>query len=106
MFAYFPGLQTVFTACDEFIKFAAGGGCRFCLKEVQATEAHLMKRHYLSAVHFIQDLTGKFFFCIQIKASDQSSIPQFVWCEAGVGRFSSLPKAETKKKHTGGVGLL
>ncbi|XP_072226394.1 uncharacterized protein [Leuresthes tenuis] len=54
------GLQTVFTACDEFLKFAAGGGCRFCLKEVQATEAHLMKRHYLSAVHFIQDLTAKF----------------------------------------------
>ncbi|KAM4539943.1 uncharacterized protein PAE49_020691 [Odontesthes bonariensis] len=54
------GLQTVFTAPDEFLKFATGGGCRFCLKEVQATEAHLMKRHYLSAVHFIHDFTAKF----------------------------------------------
>ena len=60
---YFPELQFVFNSRTDFLKFAtrtANGNCPYCIKAVEATEAHLIKRHYLMAVHFIDDGTGKF----------------------------------------------
>ncbi|XP_041823298.1 chorion transcription factor Cf2-like [Melanotaenia boesemani] len=54
------GLPSVFTTRDEFLKLASNGNCPFCLKRVQGTETHLVKRHYLSAVHFILDGNERF----------------------------------------------
>ncbi|XP_008293591.1 neurotrophin receptor-interacting factor 1-like [Stegastes partitus] len=53
------GLQCVFTSCEDFLKYAANENCPYCLKRIQGTETHLMRRHYLFAVHF-QDGTEKF----------------------------------------------
>lgn len=64
---YIPGLQTVFIAREDFLRFTAEENCPFCLKREPASEKHLMQRHYFYAVHFIEDGTGKFLFFIQIK---------------------------------------
>ncbi|XP_061597882.1 zinc finger protein 433-like [Cololabis saira] len=56
----FTGLQNVFVAREDFLKYTAKGNCPFCLKGVPASEKHLMQRHYFYAVHFIQDGTRKF----------------------------------------------
>lgn len=56
-------LQFLFSSYASFLKYAtsaAHGRCLYCLKYVEASEAHLMKRHYLKAVHFILDGTGVF----------------------------------------------
>lgn len=63
VFIYFPDLQFVFTSRADFLKFAtsaANGNCPYCIKTIEATETHLMRRHYLIAVHFIEDGMGKF----------------------------------------------
>ncbi|TNM92967.1 hypothetical protein fugu_018369 [Takifugu bimaculatus] len=56
-------LQFLFTSYASFLKYAtsaANGSCLYCLKYVEASETHLMKRHYLKAVHFILDGTESF----------------------------------------------
>ncbi|XP_031178905.1 zinc finger protein 433-like isoform X1 [Sander lucioperca] len=53
-------LQYAFTSHTDFLKFAGNDDCPYCLKRIQATETHLMRRHYLSAVHFNEDGTEKF----------------------------------------------
>lgn len=56
-------LQFLFSSYAGFLKYAtsaANGSCLYCLKYVEASETHLMKRHYLKAVHFILDGTGMF----------------------------------------------
>lgn len=52
--------QWAFTSRTDFIKFAAIGDCPYCLRRIQATETHLIKKHYLNAVHFNEDGTEKF----------------------------------------------
>ncbi|XP_022057246.1 chorion transcription factor Cf2-like [Acanthochromis polyacanthus] len=52
-------LQCVFTSCEDFLKYASNENCPYCLKRIQGNETHLMRRHYLFAVHF-QDGTEKF----------------------------------------------
>ncbi|KAM9737260.1 uncharacterized protein ACNS7B_013015 isoform 1-T1 [Menidia menidia] len=54
------GSQTVFTTREDFEKYVSRSACPFCLKTVEASESHLIKRHYLSAIHFIQGGTKKF----------------------------------------------
>ncbi|XP_074469776.1 uncharacterized protein LOC141754546 [Sebastes fasciatus] len=53
-------LQRVFTSRTDFLKFAGNGNCPYCLRRNQATEKHLMKKHYLPAVHFTEHGTQKF----------------------------------------------
>lgn len=53
-------LQNVFTSRTDFLKFAAKGNCPYCLRKVESTETHLTKRHYLFAVHYIDNGTEKF----------------------------------------------
>ncbi|XP_040909997.1 zinc finger protein sens-like isoform X2 [Toxotes jaculatrix] len=53
-------LQCVFTSRTDFLKFAANDNCPYCLKRIQASETHLMRRHYLFAVHFTENGTEKF----------------------------------------------
>ncbi|XP_039976839.1 zinc finger and SCAN domain-containing protein 21-like isoform X2 [Xiphias gladius] len=53
-------LQCVFTSRTDFLKVAASDNCPYCLKRIQATETHLMRRHYLFAVHFTEDGTERF----------------------------------------------
>ncbi|XP_023133252.2 zinc finger protein 260-like [Amphiprion ocellaris] len=53
------GLQCAFASCEDFLQYAANENCPYCLKRVQGTKTHLMRRHYLFAVHF-QDGTEKF----------------------------------------------
>lgn len=63
IFICFSDLQFLFTSYTSFLKYATSAGngsCLYCLKYVEATETHLMKRHYLKAVHFILDGTGMF----------------------------------------------
>lgn len=63
LFFCFPDLQFLFTSYSGFLKYAASAAnssCLYCLKYVELTETHLMKRHYLKAVHFILDGTGTF----------------------------------------------
>lgn len=70
VFAYFPDLQYVFTSRTDFLKFAtraADGNCPYCIKSIQATEIHLMKRHYQNSVHFIEDGTGTSLLKVEIK---------------------------------------
>lgn len=62
-FVFVSDLQFLFTSYASFLKYAtsaANGSCLYCLKYVEASETHLMKRHYLKAVHFILDGTGMF----------------------------------------------
>ncbi|KAM9838997.1 uncharacterized protein ACBR49_017661 [Aulostomus maculatus] len=55
------GLQCVFTSRTDFLKYASKDNCPYCLKDTPATEAHLMRRHYLFAVNFNEhDGTEKF----------------------------------------------
>lgn len=70
VFIYFPDLQYVFTSRTDFLKFAtsaANGNCPYCIKSIQATETHLMRRHYQNSVHFIEDGTGTFLLKVKIK---------------------------------------
>lgn len=63
IFICFSDLQFLFTSYTSFLKYATSAGngsCLYCLKYVEATETHLMKRHYLKAVHFILDGAGMF----------------------------------------------
>ncbi|XP_076609954.1 uncharacterized protein LOC143334885 [Chaetodon auriga] len=53
-------LQCVFTSRTDFLKFAAKGNCPYCLKTTEATETHLMRKHYLFAVHFTEGGKEKF----------------------------------------------
>lgn len=53
-------LQCVFTSRTDFFKFASDGNCPYCIKGIQASEKHLMRRHYLFAVHFTESGTEKF----------------------------------------------
>ncbi|GLD57828.1 zinc finger and SCAN domain-containing protein 21-like isoform X5, partial [Lates japonicus] len=53
-------LQCVFTSRTNFLKFAAKDSCPYCRRRIQATETHLMRRHYLFAVHFTEEGTEKF----------------------------------------------
>lgn len=53
-------LQCVFTSQTDFMKFAGDDNCPFCIRSVQASEKHLVKKHFLSAVHFVVDGTGEF----------------------------------------------
>lgn len=55
----FPDLQCVFTSQTDFMKFAGDDNCPFCIRSVQASEKHLVKKHFLSAVHFVVDGTGE-----------------------------------------------
>nr|AAO15006.1 hypothetical protein [Takifugu rubripes] len=60
-------LQFLFTSYASFLKYAtsaANGSCLYCLKYVEASETHLMKRHYLKAVHFILDGTDADHSCV------------------------------------------
>ncbi|KAM4630786.1 uncharacterized protein ACJ7VT_000419 isoform 2-T2 [Polymixia lowei] len=52
--------QCVFTSRTDFLNFAANGNCPYCSKSTVATEMHLIKRHYLFAIHFIDNGIGKF----------------------------------------------
>ncbi|XP_038580169.1 zinc finger protein with KRAB and SCAN domains 5-like isoform X3 [Micropterus salmoides] len=54
------GLQCVFTSRTDFLKLASSGDCPYCLKTIQASETHLMRKHYLFAVHFAEGGTEKF----------------------------------------------
>ncbi|XP_038144582.1 uncharacterized protein LOC119785828 [Cyprinodon tularosa] len=54
------GKITAFISKEQFLKFSAGKKCLFCVKEVAATEHHLLKRHYNIAVHFIRDGIARF----------------------------------------------
>ncbi|XP_053190086.1 uncharacterized protein si:ch211-10d23.5 [Scomber japonicus] len=53
-------LQFVFTSRRDFFKFVSDGNCPYCIKGIQATEKHLMRRHYLFAVHYTESGTEKF----------------------------------------------
>ncbi|XP_073319225.1 uncharacterized protein [Pagrus major] len=53
-------LQCVFTSRTDFMKFAGSDNCPYCIRSVQASEKHLTKKHYLSAVHFVVDGTEQF----------------------------------------------
>ncbi|XP_019946461.2 uncharacterized protein [Paralichthys olivaceus] len=57
---YSGDAQCLFTSHDNFFKLAANDNCPLCIKSVQATEKHLMKRHYRFAVHFNEGGTEKF----------------------------------------------
>ncbi|XP_061738798.1 zinc finger protein 572-like isoform X2 [Nerophis ophidion] len=49
-------LPLAFTSCADFLQWACcSDSCPYCMKGCQATEAHLMRRHYSFAVHFNQD---------------------------------------------------
>ncbi|XP_061885407.1 zinc finger protein 521-like [Entelurus aequoreus] len=48
-------LPLAFTSCADFLQWACSDSCPYCIKGCQATEAHLMKRHYSFAVHFNED---------------------------------------------------
>lgn len=52
--------QCSFTSRTDFLKFATDDDCRYCLKRIQATETHLMRKHYFFAVHFTECGTDKF----------------------------------------------
>ncbi|XP_042362626.1 zinc finger protein 568-like isoform X2 [Plectropomus leopardus] len=52
--------QWAFTSRTDFVKFAAGGDCPYCLKKIQATETHLIRKHCLPAVYFNEKGTEKF----------------------------------------------
>ncbi|CAL8294169.1 unnamed protein product [Merluccius merluccius] len=41
-----------FTSREEFLKFASVGYCPYCCKATEASEIHLIKRHYFFAIHF------------------------------------------------------
>ncbi|CAL8296350.1 unnamed protein product [Lota lota] len=41
-----------FTSREEFLKFASVGYCPYCCKATEASEIHLIKRHYLFAIHY------------------------------------------------------
>ncbi|XP_068431773.1 zinc finger protein 853-like isoform X2 [Clinocottus analis] len=49
-----------FTSRTDFLRFATSDNCRYCLKRIQATETHLIRKHYLFAVHFTEVDTDKF----------------------------------------------
>ncbi|XP_036950086.1 oocyte zinc finger protein XlCOF28-like isoform X1 [Acanthopagrus latus] len=53
-------LQCVFTSQTNFMKFAGDDNCPYCIRSVQASEKHLMKKHFLSAVHFVAEGTEQF----------------------------------------------
>ncbi|KAM8767702.1 uncharacterized protein AB9X84_006483 isoform 1-T2 [Acanthopagrus schlegelii] len=42
------------------MKFAGDDNCPYCIRSVQASEKHLMKKHFLSAVHFVAQGTEQF----------------------------------------------
>ncbi|XP_051245817.1 zinc finger and SCAN domain-containing protein 5C isoform X2 [Dicentrarchus labrax] len=53
-------LQCVFTSRTDLLKSATNGDCPYCLKSTEATETHLIRKHYLFAVHFTENGTVKF----------------------------------------------
>ncbi|XP_029299622.1 zinc finger protein Gfi-1b-like [Cottoperca gobio] len=57
---YSSGLQCVFTSRTDLLKLAGDDNCPYCLKSIQATETHLMRKHYPNAVHFTENGTEKF----------------------------------------------
>lgn len=61
---FFSFTRFTVTSYTSFLRYATSAtnsSCLYCLKYVEATETHLMKRHYLKAVHFILDGTGMFY---------------------------------------------
>ncbi|KAK0146032.1 Zinc finger protein 440 [Merluccius polli] len=49
-----------FTSREEFLKFASVGYCPYCCKATEASEIHLIKRHYFFAIHFTDKGVEKF----------------------------------------------
>ncbi|CAB1443078.1 unnamed protein product [Pleuronectes platessa] len=103
---YSADTQCLFTSHANFFKLAANDNCPLCLKSVQATEKHLMKRHYRFAVHFIEGDTEKFVvpcFCTE-KAQGRSH-----WhcpcCIKIIHRKSNF-EAHLSKQHADAIYIL
>ncbi|TMS18592.1 Zinc finger protein 57 [Larimichthys crocea] len=54
------GARDALNHSSDFLKFAERGDCPYCLNRTQATETHLIKKHFLCAVRFAEDGTEKF----------------------------------------------
>ncbi|XP_034456560.1 uncharacterized protein LOC117770875 isoform X3 [Hippoglossus hippoglossus] len=103
---YSADTQCLFTSHANFFKLATNDNCPLCLKSVQATEKHLMKRHYRFAVHFIEGGTEKFVvpcFCTE-KAQGRSH-----WhcpcCIKIIHRKSNF-EAHLSKQHADAIYIL
>ncbi|XP_057684159.1 protein suppressor of hairy wing-like isoform X2 [Corythoichthys intestinalis] len=55
-----PHLEGAFTSYKDFINFAMGSKCPFCMRTVQATELHLGRRHYSAAIHYNENGIERF----------------------------------------------
>ncbi|XP_077363956.1 uncharacterized protein LOC144007887 [Festucalex cinctus] len=55
-----PHVEGTFTSYTEFLNFALGDNCPYCIKPTPATKLHLTKKHYSSAIHFTDNGIGRF----------------------------------------------
>ncbi|XP_077405104.1 uncharacterized protein LOC144037460 isoform X3 [Vanacampus margaritifer] len=53
-------VEGTFTSYTEFLNFALGDNCPYCIKPTLATKLHLTKKHYSSAIHFTDNGIGRF----------------------------------------------
>lgn len=60
-FAVKPKSKCLFTSREDLLTVQdANGNCPYCIKRFEATEAHLLKRHYSRAIHFMAGGAEKF----------------------------------------------